>query len=230
MENLLREYMDRAFSERGTINHPGPKPVVTISREYGCPSKLIAQKLTEALNKRTNGEKPGIWRYINKEVVESTAHRLEMNPTEVNFYMSAGNKGLIEDVLASFSPTYVSNQRLRKTISAVVHSLAAQGHVVIVGRGGAGILQNIPDSLHIRLVAPREWRILQVGSSRNISPVEASKLVDEMDKKRTALIELMTGGKFHPWLFNLTFNCSSLSLDEIVGATIGLMQTKHMTG
>ncbi len=69
MENLLREYMDRAFAGRGATTPSGPGPVVTISREFGCPSKLIAQQLTGKLNRRTVNGEPGIWRFINKEVV-----------------------------------------------------------------------------------------------------------------------------------------------------------------
>ena len=43
MENLLREYLEKAFTER-TLPHNDPNgPVVTISREFGCPSKLVAQ-------------------------------------------------------------------------------------------------------------------------------------------------------------------------------------------
>ena len=230
MENLLREYMERAFADRGAVHQTGPGPVVTISREYGCPSKLLAQRLTDLLNKHNGSEKPGVWRYINKEVVETTAHRLELNPTEVNYFMSAGNKGLIEDVLASFSPTYVSNIRMRKTITDVVRTIALQGHVVIVGRGGAGILRNHANTLHIRLQAPRDWRISQVCSSNGLAHAEASRLVDEMDKKRAALIEMMTGEKFHPTLFDVTFNCSSLSLEEIAATIAGLIETKKMTG
>ena len=212
MENLLREYMERAFAERGTFPQSGPGPVVTISREFGCPSKLIAQQLTEKLNQHIGKRKPEIWRFINKEVVEATAHRLELNSTEVNYLMSSGSKGFIEDVLASFSPAYVSNLRMRNTIRAVVNSIADQGHVVIVGRGGVGVLQQYPNAIHIRLQAPREWRISQVCQSRNLNISEASRLVDEMDKKRSALIELMTGEKLHTCLFGLTINCSSLYL------------------
>ncbi|MEI6681343.1 MAG: cytidylate kinase-like family protein [Bacteroidota bacterium] len=230
MENLLREYMDRAFAERGTIPQSGPGPVVTLSREFGCPSKLIAQQLTEKLNHHAGDGQPGIWRFISKEVVEATARRLELNPNEVNYLMSSGNKGIIGDVLASFSPTYVSNLRMRNTIRAVVNSLAGQGHVVIVGRGGVGVLQHHPNTLHVRLLAPREWRITQVCKSRNLNTSEASRLVDEMDKKRASLIELMTGEKFNPCLFDITINCSSLSLDEITGTIMGLMETKKMTG
>ena len=99
MENLLREYMERAFSERGIEKNSVPGPVVTISREFGCPSKLIAQHLTNELNKFHGAEKARKWRFINKEVVEATARSLELNPTEVNYLLSSGGKGLVEDVL-----------------------------------------------------------------------------------------------------------------------------------
>lgn len=230
MENLLREYMERAFSSEGTFNQPGPGPVVTISREFGCPSKLVAQHLADLLNKQHGSPKTGRWRFISKEVVEATARKLEMNPGEVKNLMGSGNKGLIEDILASFSPTYVSNIRMRKTITAVVSSIAGQGHVVIVGRGGAGILRHSPNTLHIRLQAPREWRIAQVCNSKNLSNPEAARLVDEMDKKRADLIEMVTGEKFHPYLFDLSFNCRSLSLNEIAETIAGVMKTKNMTG
>jgi hypothetical protein len=228
MENLLREYMDRAFSERGMEKPSGPGPVVTISREYGCPSKLIAQLLTHQLNRHAGSSKPGKWRFINKEVVEATARRLEMNPTEVNYLLSSGGKGLVKDVLASFSPTYVSSHRMRKTLTSVVRSIAEQGYVVIVGRGGVGILQNAPRTIHIRLQAPREWRIGEISKSQNLSKPELSRMVDDMDQKRKALIEMMTGGKFHPCLFDLSFNCQCLTKEEIVHTILGLMEFKKM--
>jgi hypothetical protein len=228
MENLLREYMDRAFSERGIEKQAGPLPVVTISREYGCPSKLIAHQLTDELNKIAGMEKQRKWRFINKEVVEAIARRLELNPTEVNYLLSSGGKGLIEDVLASFSPNYVSTHRMRKTITSVVHSIAEQGYVVIVGRGGVGILQHAPGTIHIRLQAPREWRADEISRSHRLTRQEAVRLVDDMDKKRISLIELMTGGKFHPCLFDLSFNCQTLGNEEIVHTILGLMETKHM--
>lgn len=228
MENLLREYMDRAFSDRGVEKQAGPLPVITISREFGCPSKLIAQHLTSELNRLDRAEKRGKWRFVNKEVVEAIARRLELNPTDVNYLLSSGGKGLVEDVLASFSPTYVSSHRMRKTISTVVRSIAEQGYVVIVGRGGVGILQNAPATIHVRLQASREWRIGEICTSKNLSKPEASKMVDEMDKKRTALIELMTGGKFNPCLFDISFNCQTVSQEEIVDTILGLIASKKM--
>ncbi|MEI7726394.1 MAG: cytidylate kinase-like family protein [Bacteroidota bacterium] len=228
MENLLHQYMERAFSDRGIEQQNNPRPVVTISREFGCPSKLIAQAVTNELNKRQGVDKPKKWRFINKEVVEATAKQLELNQSEVNYLLSTGEKGLIEDVLASFSHSYVSTHRMRKTVSHVVKSIAEQGYVVIVGRGGAGILHDFPNTIHVRLQAPREWRIEAVRTTRNIGKAEASTLVNEMDKKRMAFIEVMTGEKFNPYLFNITINCSAFSNEEIAIAIIRLMEIKKM--
>ncbi len=228
MENLLREYMDRAFAERGIENPGQPNPVVTISREYGCPSKLIAMHLTRELNKLYNLEKPARWKFINKEVVEATAKRLEMNPNEVNYNLNAGEKGFVGDVLASFSQNYVSSLRLRKTITSVVRSIAEQGFVIIVGRGGVGILQNAPFTIHVRLQASREWRIGEISKTKNLGIRESSKMVDEMDKKRIAIIELMTGGKFHPNLFDISFNCQTLQNEEVVNTIVELMKIRKM--
>ena len=66
MENLLREYMIRAFSETGTGKPSMHGPVVTFSRESGCPSKLIAQHLTNALNERKSKNKSEKWQFIKE--------------------------------------------------------------------------------------------------------------------------------------------------------------------
>jgi hypothetical protein len=228
MENLLREYMERAFADRGVEQPYGQGPVITISREFGCPSKIIAQQLVNELNKRNGEDKPKKWRFINKEVVEATARHLDMNSTEVNYLLSSPGKGLVEDVLSSFSASYVSSHRMRKTVTSVVRSIANQGYVVMVGRGGVGVLQNFPNTIHIRLLAPRDWRIGAISNSHNLSRPSSASMVDEMDKKRTAFIEMMTGSKFHPYLFDVSFNCSSLSNELIVGTIVGMMETKKM--
>lgn len=220
--------MDRVFSDRGYDSQPGQGPVVTISREFGCPSKLIAQLLTKELNQYHNPANPQQWKFINKEIVEAMARQLDLNPTEVNYMMSLGGYGLVEDVLASFSQSYVSNHRIRKTITSVVRSIAGQGYVVIVGRGGSGILQDFPNTIHIRLQATLEWRTKAICKSRNLSKAESSKLVVEMDNKRDAFVEMLTVGSFQPYFFNIALNCSSLSNEEIVGTILGLMKIKKL--
>jgi cytidylate kinase len=228
MENLLHEYLERTFSAPvQALSDPcGIGPVVTISREFGCPSKLIAQILTDVLNKRA-GKAPK-WRTINKEVVEESARHLNLNSHDVQYLISSGNKGMIEDILSSFSQTYVSSVRLRKTLMTVIRNFARQGHVVIVGRGGAGILHGCPDTLHVRLMAPLSWRVEELSLRKHISKKEAIRLATEMDLKRSSLIEMMTGSKPDTTLFDVIYNCSTLSCEEVAGAIFGMLEARKM--
>lgn len=228
MENLLREYLEKAFTER-TLPHNDPNgPVVTISREFGCPSKLVAQKLTESLNKVPGSGIPYPWQYINKEIVETMATELDLKTVEVNYLLSSGKKGVLEDIMASFSPLYISDHRIRKTITKVVREIAFRGHVVIVGRGSVAVLHHRPNTLHIRLQAPLEWRIPEICKLRDVGESEAVKLAREMDKKRTMLIELLYGEAYDSYLFDISLNCQTLSQAEIVQTIMGSMRSRQM--
>ncbi|MCK9204405.1 MAG: cytidylate kinase-like family protein [Bacteroidales bacterium] len=226
MENLLRFYIERALREPEVGKTTGSGPVVTISREFGCPSKPIGQMLTDTLNKVLVSAPVIKWRFINKELVESAANELNIQTNDLNYFMSSVGKGLLEDVLVSFTPGYVSSHRIRHTITNIISAMAQHGHFVIAGRGSVGVLHNHPNAIHVRLQAPIEWRIPEICKLRDVNADEALKLAHDTDKKRTALIELMYGHKFHPYLFDLHFNCSTLTKEQIVQTIMGLMKAK----
>lgn len=228
MENLLREYLEQKFHERDVEIPSGPGPVVTLSREFGCPSKPIGQLLVEALNKRHGSGKNTKWRFINKEVVEESARELDLKPTEMNYMLSSGEKGILEDMLISFSANYVSNIKIKKTITRVIQNFADQGNMVLVGRGSAAILQDRKNTLNIRLFAPLSWRITEIMKLKNVDERTALKMAKEMDAKRTALIEMLLSHQIEPGLFDVHFNCGKISKEEIVHGIIGLMEARKM--
>jgi cytidylate kinase len=228
MENILLDYLKNSFPETDARKRWMSGPVVTISREFGCPSKVVAQMLTELLNSRKATGSRHSWQFINKEIVEQAARELELNTNEVHFMLNSGNRGLLSDVLASFTNAYVSTPRLKKTITRIILDMEQKGHVVVVGRGAVGVLHGHPNAVHIRLIAPIEWRSREICLVKGISLRDAEKLAFETDEKRKALIELLSDVKFSPYLFDLTLNCQSLSLPEINEAILGLMAAKNM--
>jgi len=230
MENLLREYLEKSFRQSEGVNPCGTGPLITISREFGCPSKLIGQQLTNELNKMGEKSKSPKWRFISKEIVVEAARELELKPIDMKFLLSSGGKGLMEDVLASFSQPYVNKHRIRKTITNVIITIAQKGHVVIVGRGGVAVLQGCQNALHIRLQAPLEWRINEVCKMKNIPETLARNLAHDADMKRSSLMELILKKKFDLQLFDLILNCSTISKEEIVKTVINLMEAKKMIG
>jgi cytidylate kinase len=227
MENLLLKYMGKSLADE----IPGSSetlPLVTISREFGCPSKLIAQMLVDALNKKGEATHARKWKFINKEVLESAAKELQLNPMDVKYLLSVGEKGLLEDVLVSFSSMYVSNIKIKRTLIKVVTTIAQSGHVVLVGRGSAAILQGRPWTLHIRLQAPVEWRIPEICKLKNVNEDEAAKMIVTIDHQRRSLYELILGRKFDPNVFDVVFNCATIPKQQIVQGILGMMEDRGM--
>jgi len=228
MENPQPHYISHTLGDQLKNNSGCPYPFVTISREYGCPSKLLAKMLENALNGKALAVKGPRWRSLNKEIVLEAARELNLNPTKVNSIFNTVYLGDLEDLFASFSSNYKSNRRIQKTIREVVKSFVRTGYIIIVGRGGVAITQGCPNALHIRLQAPLEWRISKIIERYELSPSEALKRISDIDNKRTVLVEQFLGRKFDPTLFDLIFNCQSFTMDEIVGSIINVMEEKKM--
>ena len=228
MENILKLYFEKRYLEQESMKPAEPGPVVTISREYGCPSKPIAQMLTDSLNRRIQNPSESRWKFINKEIVEEAARKMDIKTVEMNYLLSSGEKGLFEDFLTSFSPVYASNIKIKKVLTDVIRHLALQGRMVFVGRGSVAILRHRENTLHIRLNAPAEVRIEAVAASRNLKTAEAARLLKEMDKKRIELIEFLLGGKFDPCIFDMAFNCHTFTKEEITQAILRIMEIRKM--
>jgi cytidylate kinase len=202
-------------------------PVVTLSREYGCPSKLIGQMLVEAVNSRARKEHSMSWKFINKEILEESAKQLHLPEFQIKSMLDADKKGVVLDIL-TFSTTYGGTQRIRKTVEKVIRSFAYQGYAVIVGRAGVAITRDHPNALHVRLTAPLEWRVSEISRIHGIPEAQALRTATEIDAKRTKLIETLLGRKLDPYLFDIAYNCKYLSKEEVVLSILRIMELKKM--
>ncbi|HZX62922.1 MAG TPA: cytidylate kinase-like family protein [Bacteroidales bacterium] len=227
MNNLLMKYMESRFQEQFNTEPNKPQPFVTISREFGCPSKLIARMLAEELNRRSGNVK-GRWQYISKEIIEQAARELELEPVKIEHLFRMDQTGILDDLLSSFSSNYKSTQKIRKTIRDVIQTFTKKGHVILVGRGSVALTHDRPNSLHIRLQAPLDWRVRCISKHNGIPISEALHLAIETDKKRTALIESFLGYKLEPALFDAIFNCKTLSNPDIVSTILKMMESLKM--
>ncbi len=71
--------------------------------------------------------------------------------------------GLAIPFAGLFSPTVppvsASLHRYLRMVGMVIRGLAQQGTVLIAGRGGQVILRNFPNTLHVLIVAPQQYRV-----------------------------------------------------------------------
>jgi cytidylate kinase len=227
--DLLKYMTDRLHE--GSDNTSNPGPVITISRLYGCPAKRIAKKLTEQLTEKmlVKGYNKIKWKMVTKEIMSESAKALEVDPAQIKYVFDYEQKGVIDNLLAAhLSKYYKSDRKIRNTIARVIRNIACEGYAVIVGRGSVSITHDIPRSLHINLEAPLEWRILRTSEKHTITPEEARKYISDIDKKRKQFRDYFEGKNTDYTWFDITFNCMSLSIDEIVSIVIKAAETRNL--
>ncbi len=225
----LSKYLEDWYKEDPAKNiFPGP--VITISRELGCPAKLLACQLAERLNKvKSKKAKDQPWRWISKEILDESAKHLNVDCDQIEHVFDYKNRGVLEDILfAQSKDFYKSDLKIRTTIAKVIRNFANQGNAIIVGRGGVAITRDIPLSLHIMLEAPLEWRAVRTATKREITIDKARTYAQSIDKKRMQFRDYYQGKGNDYTRFDLKINCMTFSLEEIVEVIIGAVESRNM--
>jgi cytidylate kinase len=227
--DLLKYMSDRLQDETDEYEEAGP--VITISRLYGCPAKIIAKNVSDELNMKAKvkGYNDLNWSYVTKEIMSESAKELEMDPSKIKYVFDYKKKGLVDEIVAAHSSKYYKSDRaIRKTIARVIRNMAREGHVIIVGRGGVAITRDIPRSLHINLEAPLDWRIVRIAEKYDKSFEEAEKIIVDVDRKRKQFREYFEGKNTDYTQFDITFNCMTLSTDEITSIIIRAIEERNL--
>jgi len=206
-----------------------PGPVVTISRETGCPSKQLAQKLADKLNLEGNFDKDIPWRYISKEIMEESAKELGVDDVDIQHVFDYKQHGPLEDLLLSYSRKfYKTDRKIRNTIGRVIRNFAKEGNSIIIGRGGVAITRDIPKSFHVHLEAPLSWRALRTSEKHNMNIEEAKKYCLDIDKKREQFRDFFEGKGTDYTRFDIKLNCMTLGQDEIADIIIACMKIRNL--
>jgi hypothetical protein len=231
MKNVLTDYM-RSRMEQKSIppeeQHFGP--LVTISREYGCPAKIVAQDLSIKLNNLLfRANKKQQWRWISKEILEESAKELKMNRHLIKDFVNAGNRGVMDDLIYGLSAKfYPGNNKVKKTLAEVIMEFGRQGRVIIVGRGGVSLTREYKNSLHIRLVAPFDWRVRVVSERYHLTLRQAEKKTKEIDAKRDHLHEFFGGKAPVHSIFDMVYNYKTMNQTEIIESIVRVMELRKM--
>ena len=131
MDNILLEYMKKRYKEaQQPTQDYGTKfgPVVTISREYGCPSKRLASMLTAAINKfERDTQSQERWKWIGKEILEEAAKELNVKPEMTRNIMHVLHKGLVEDMVTSLTQRdFPGDKKIKETFFEVIRHFAEE--------------------------------------------------------------------------------------------------------
>ena len=199
-------------------------PVITITRQFGSGGSEIAGLVARALG----------WEVIDNEFVDAVARRAGLTAAEVA-QREERAPGLLERVartLAVASPEMFmtaasapSVERDEATIvkmtEVVIAEAAAQGQIVLVGRGAQAVLAQRPDALHVYVVATRPWRMKLAVERLGVDAANAGKIVDEIDRRRDDYVNAYYGRARQDLSnYDLVVNAEKLGFEGAAGLIV----------
>ncbi len=116
----------------------------------------------------------------------------------------------------------VDEQHFIDTAKEVIKDLAEIGSVVLLGRGGAAILQDNPVVLRVGVVAKMEDRVMRVQQQMRLETTEAAEsLIEHADLAQHRYFErAFDSSPIDPFLYHFMWNTSDVSLDYAAQVTV----------
>ena len=198
----------RAAQESGS---PAPHAfTIALSREAGTRGTLVAREVGKRLS----------WPVYDHELLERIAQELGWHTSLLE---SLDEKRLdwMEEAFESFvGDPWVSESAYAQQLIKTELALGAHGECIIVGRGAAFVLPS-RSTLRVRLVAPREWRILALSKQLGLPYQEAQAGVERLDQERLDSVrELFVKDPESPYHYDLVLNVSKFSIAASAGLIV----------
>jgi cytidylate kinase len=208
--------------------------VITIDREYGSGGSAIAeqlatqrgwtlwdQSLTCEIAKLGRCERSAV--EGREERNDSLYYRLLKSFIRGGFEGSLNAQPLLE---------VLDSDTLFQLTERVVRKAAKEGNGVIVGRGSAYFLQNVPDAFHVFVYSTKEDKMRRLRREGKNSS-EARDMIETVDRERAAFIKRYHN-KCWPdrYLFNLMVNASA-GVDtavDIINDAVRIYETHDLKG
>jgi len=193
--------------------------VITVSREYGAGGGEVAQRIAQLLG----------WELFDRELLHQAA--------AVEHIPDADLERLDEKALslADRFRLHPPHEKYLHGLKEAVKQAAARGHVVLVGRGTRQLLGDTMDAFHLRLVAPRDWRVQRMAEREGWPLDQAQAHCLEVDRTRERFTRYFFGADAaRPDRYDLVVNTGRVPLDDVAACVAALcgtdLQSVQFTG
>jgi cytidylate kinase len=180
--------------------------VITISRQLGSLGTTLGRQVAARLG----------YRLVHRELINRAA---QLAGTPDMALATIDELGLL-----GLEPDEIQQDAYLQAVQTVIKNLAEEGNVIIVGRAGQAILQNNPNVLHLRVVAPLETRLQRIVKAHGISPNAAKAQIQDSDRYRADYLRRFYTIRWDdPTLYHLVINTGHISLEasaEVVCAAV----------
>ena len=200
---ILGQISEAGFRGRPPSSQLGP--YVCISRQAGSGGSAVGRLLGERLG----------WSVLDRQLVSDLAGHLKVEPRLLALMDESRSDWWRDTLLNLMDSRLVLQDSYVELLSKVILLAAAEGKVIIVGRGAHRILRE-GRGLRVRIIASHDDRVERIAGRERLSTAEATALIAELDRARGDFIHR----HFHcdvaePEDYDLVLNTSNLGVTAV---------------
>ena len=198
------------------------KFVITINRELGSGGRTVGRKLAEKLEvpfydkalikalqekyhlsveeiEKLKGRKQGWWADFKRQMTGSVMY--------TNYYIPRTGD----------EPEMLDTDEVFRAEQEILKGIAEEESCIIAGRSGFYVLRHHPNRLSILIQASKAFRVNRVATKQNMTPEEAAKVIDKVDKMRENYVKQYTKtSRYDTHNYDLVISADGKTEDQIV--------------
>lgn len=192
--------------------------VVTITRQFGSMGRDIGRRLAEKLDIA----------YLDRDLIEKAAAEMGVSTSEVTQKDEKMNP-FYKMMFPMGTGSALTYNQLFATQKDIILNYANTQSCVIVGRCSDYVLREYPNALHIYFYAPYKVRVKNSIELLGLSPEEAVKMVQSVDRARENYYKYYTGKEMDSVRGkHLLIDTEILAEDDMVECLAGIVR-KHFS-
>ena len=184
--DVFARYLSAQASPQEVVSIP--KPAITISRQTGAGAVTVAHLVADQLDKECPGEPPCPWAVFDRNLAAEILKDHNLS-ARIERFMPEDTKFPLTDALESLLGLHPINWTLKEYAKETIRKLVTKGNVIVVGRGAAIVTASLPRVLHVRLVAPYDFRVKHFAAFYRVTDEKATYLVRERDEARRRYVQ-----------------------------------------
>jgi cytidylate kinase len=215
MNASIEALIDRQLTRRQLLERArGPKPVaaglapsplqvITISREAGSGGRPLAERLAARLQ----------FELVDRQILDLLAQNTGARERLIASLDEHARSAIDMWVEGILTGRYIDRREYAHELCRSVTALAEHGHAVIIGRA-ANVILGPRGGLHVRVTAPREFRVKALMEHLALSAHEADLRIKKLDdERRQFYTEILHADVDNPTDYHLTINTGRVPLD-----------------
>ena len=199
-------------------------PFVTISRQSGSGSAVFAHALAARLEHELPGE--SAWVVFDRNLVEAMLQSRQLSPRIAKF-LPEDRISEIDASIGELIGLHPNIWNLIQRTNDMIRELARAGHAVIVGRGANFATTGVANGVHVRLVAPPDFRAVRMAQELGATAEVAAAHNAHTDAARRAYVRsVFEADVTDPSSYDLLINVATMPLDQAVEMTASLVRAR----